>query len=394
MSRDCHVSRLLLDGSRVGIVLMDSRPTTAESKHSYQSAATWNGASTQRSTSTPNPFPETSSATSPCPLSSGLVPIFVYKHQADLQQYNKLIAPGRGGGGLQTCQLPTVNPVPNIQAAPRARSSSKVSNKDHHNAKQTPATQSCHGSRGPNTSEKTDRAGMTKGKEKETPTKMPSKHADLTHPLPSRPAQPQRATQQPGNAPAQSSSVPSTPHQHPRNFSAGSREPSPTAAQNHSPRSAYSETSGNVPSLRPLPPRLSGCIHETAFVAGRRRMPYSIGSDKLDRVDLDKVKSKLTEEEERKLTTDMREMYNRLIPTSEVEEKRQKLVQKLERMFNEQWPGNNIRVHLFGSSGNFLCSDDSDGSSSLFCGGLGTWLTDSQWTYASRRHGKKWRASA
>jgi DNA polymerase sigma len=90
-------------------------------------------------------------------------------------------------------------------------------------------------------------------------------------------------------------------------------------------------------------------------------MNYNIGTDKLEKVDADKIKSKLSEDDERKLTTDMRELYDRLIPTQEREKNRHKLVQKLEKMFNAEWPGHNIRVHLFGSSGNLLCSDDSDG---------------------------------
>lgn len=94
----------------------------------------------------------------------------------------------------------------------------------------------------------------------------------------------------------------------------------------------------------------------------RRRMPYSLGTDKLEEVPKDRIKSKLSKDEERKLTTDMRELYDRLIPTQEVEKKRHKLVQKLEKLFNNEWPGHDIRVHLFGSSGNLLCSDDSDGT--------------------------------
>ena len=94
-------------------------------------------------------------------------------------------------------------------------------------------------------------------------------------------------------------------------------------------------------------------------------MNYNIGSDKLDRVDLATIKSKLSEDEDRKLTTDMRELYNRLLPTRDIEKNRQKLVSKLEKLFNDEWPGHDIRVHLFGSSGNLLCSDDSDGWCSL-----------------------------
>jgi DNA polymerase sigma len=93
-------------------------------------------------------------------------------------------------------------------------------------------------------------------------------------------------------------------------------------------------------------------------------MPYSIGTDRLEKVEADKIKSRLSEDDERKLDTDMRELYDRLLPTPEIEVNRKKLVQKLERLFNDEWPGHDIRVHLFGSSGNLLCSDDSDGG---FC---------------------------
>jgi hypothetical protein len=92
-------------------------------------------------------------------------------------------------------------------------------------------------------------------------------------------------------------------------------------------------------------------------------MNYTLGSDKLERMALDKIKSKLSEDEERKLTTDMRELYDRLLPTADIECNRQKLVLKLEKLFNDEWPGHDIRVNLFGSSGNLLCSDDSDGRS-------------------------------
>lgn len=184
---------------------------------------------------------------------------------------------------------------------------------------------------------------------------------DLTHPLPSRPAV--ASSTSPTNLAAaggHSSSVPSTPHQHPRKFTYESREPSPNAIQGHSPRSAYSETNGNVPSLRPLPPRQGGCRFETAVQKIRRRIPYSIGDEKLERSDLSKIQSKLSENDERQLTTDMRTFYDRLKPTDAVEEKRHKLVQKLEKLLNDAWPGCSIRVNLFGSSGNLLCTDDSD----------------------------------
>jgi DNA polymerase sigma len=92
----------------------------------------------------------------------------------------------------------------------------------------------------------------------------------------------------------------------------------------------------------------------------RRRMPYSIGGDLLpeDKVGL---KEKLSREEEEKLTADMQELYTQLLPSSESDDRRRQLVEKLEKLFNEQWPGNNIKVHVFGSSGNKLCSSNSDG---------------------------------
>jgi DNA polymerase sigma len=105
---------------------------------------------------------------------------------------------------------------------------------------------------------------------------------------------------------------------------------------------------------------------------GRRRMNYSIGDEKLERIDLDKVKSKLSEDDERKLSTDMRELYDRLLPTEAIGKNRHKLVQKLEKLFNDEWPGHDIRVHLFGSSGNLLCSDDSDGPYPALSTGIAT----------------------
>jgi DNA polymerase sigma len=90
-------------------------------------------------------------------------------------------------------------------------------------------------------------------------------------------------------------------------------------------------------------------------------MPYSIGSERLEKLDAADVKSKLSEDEERKLSTDMRELYDRLLPTADVENKKEKLVRKLEKLFNNEWPGHDIQVHMFGSTGNLLCTDTSDG---------------------------------
>ncbi|KAK3694237.1 hypothetical protein B0T22DRAFT_370084 [Podospora appendiculata] len=343
---------------------MDGQPTAAESKHHYQPNP-WPRAPSTSSAPRANPtsIPEASPGFFPTHLD--FVPI-LYPHQSSvfheqLLHYNKLLSAGRGGGGgIQTPALPPAasSGTPHAQSTTRSRSSSKVSNKENLHAK--PTAQSCHGSRAVKITDIAERALMKPGKE--PPSKMSGKkHSEpsTSHGLPARPL-PHSGQAAPPLHAAQSSSVPSTPHQHARKFSFESREQSPGATQNHSPRSAYSETNGNVPSLRPLPPRLGGCRFETAVPHSRRRMPYSLGTDPLEAVDPNKIKSKLSEDDERQLTTDMRELYDRLLPTKEVEINRRKLVNKLERLLNEEWPGHNIQVHLFGSSGNLLCSDDSD----------------------------------
>ena len=65
--------------------------------------------------------------------------------------------------------------------------------------------------------------------------------------------------------------------------------------------------------------------------------------------------------EDGKLSGDMRELYDRLLPSAESEDRRARFTQKLEMILNEQWPGNSIKAHVFGSSGNLLCTSDSDG---------------------------------
>ena len=344
---------------------MDAQTTTAEPQHPYPSSP-WTSASTI-SSSTPNPTTPSATSTHSASAVEGsffpdpsatqfhshldLLPFLLPQqsniYHAQLLHYNKLISPSRGGG-LQTPPLPPVISAPHIQAAPRSRSSSKVSLRD---ASGKGSTAGGHGSRSHQNLDKSRSVATSK----EVPSKMSSKQAaDSSRHLPRRSAP---------SAQSHSSSVPSTPHQHARQFSLEDREPSPTGTNNHSPRSAYSETHSTLSSLQPLPPRISSCKYETAQINSRRRIPYSVGNDRLEKLDLRTVKSKLTEDEERKLATDMRDVYDRLLPTAAVEENRKKLVSKLEKTFNDEWPGHDIRVNLFGSSGNLLCSDDSDGTS-------------------------------
>lgn len=93
----------------------------------------------------------------------------------------------------------------------------------------------------------------------------------------------------------------------------------------------------------------------------RRRMAYKIGSERLPKLTAAEVKSSLSADEEKRLTRDMRQVFDDLLPTAESEARRMKLVAKLEKLFNTEWPGHDIQVHMFGSSGNLLCTDTSDG---------------------------------
>jgi DNA polymerase sigma len=97
---------------------------------------------------------------------------------------------------------------------------------------------------------------------------------------------------------------------------------------------------------------------------GRRRIPYALGGDMLPRPNQNSLQRNLTEEEASKLSGDMRELYDRLLPTPESEDRRTRFVTKLDEILNKAWPGNYIKVHVFGSSGNLLCTSDSDGLSS------------------------------
>ncbi|KAH6604414.1 pap 25a associated domain-containingfamily [Trichoderma cornu-damae] len=340
---------------------MDTRTQASEAQHSY-SPGPWASTTPTTPNGLPAHTPDGSQDAASAAAASGLqfapridfLP-FLFPQQsiyhAQLLHYNKLISPARGGG-LQSAPLPPVVSAPHVQAAPRSRSSSKASLRDSASTAKGNTTGG-HGSRAHQGPDKS----RTVTTSKEVPPKMPAKlAADLAKNFPHRAI----ARSSSPHGLSHSSSVPSTPHQHARQFSFESREPSPNAGNNHSPRSAYSETNSTLPSLRPLPPRLGGCKYETAQVNSRRRIPYSVGNERLEQLDLQNVKGMLSEMEEKKLAADMSEIYNKLLPTDKVEENRRKLVNKLEAIFNEEWPGHEIKVHLFGSSGNLLCSDDSD----------------------------------
>ncbi|KAL9130296.1 MAG: hypothetical protein Q9217_001471 [Psora testacea] len=159
-------------------------------------------------------------------------------------------------------------------------------------------------------------------------------------------------------------SVPSSPFQHSRRLSFRARSPSPDKyVRNGSPKSTHSQMD-NSSRARAKAPSFTGCRYETGMAFSRRRMPYSIGGDQLER-SRTMPKKFLNPKEEGKLSGDMRELYDRILPSKESDLRRADFVQKLERILNERWPGHEIKVHMFGSSGNMLCTNDSDGSGAL-----------------------------
>jgi DNA polymerase sigma len=89
-------------------------------------------------------------------------------------------------------------------------------------------------------------------------------------------------------------------------------------------------------------------------------MQYDIGDEPLGPAPAD-LKKALDPDEEDKLTGDMRELYDRLLPSDESENRRRQFVEKLERILHKEWPGTEFKVHIFGSSGNMLCTNESDG---------------------------------
>jgi len=91
----------------------------------------------------------------------------------------------------------------------------------------------------------------------------------------------------------------------------------------------------------------------------RRRVPYTLGPEKLES-DPEGAAKNLNPKEAFRITTDMRALYAKLLPTDESETRRGKLIAKLEKLLRERWPGQQINVSVFGSTGNRLGTRDSD----------------------------------
>lgn len=119
-----------------------------------------------------------------------------------------------------------------------------------------------------------------------------------------------------------------------------------------------SEANGTMAAL---PRGRPTCKYETGASYSRRRIQYDVGDAPLD-APKEEPKKALDPHEEKKLSGDMRELYDRLLPSQESESRRIIFIEKLEGILRNQWPTTEFRVKMFGSSGNNLCTNDSDGT--------------------------------
>ena len=173
------------------------------------------------------------------------------------------------------------------------------------------------------------------------------------------------------NGSQQSVSMPSTPRQRPRG--SGSRSPSPRGmSESHTP---VTPGSGPVRTFAPAP--VSGPV-EMMFInghpackydlnsqfLGKRRMQYNLGDAPLDT--MPGIKDNLTILQESKLSAELTELYNQLLPTPDNERRRARFIAKIEGILRKEWPGTEFKAHVFGSSGNLLYTSDSDGISLAF----------------------------
>lgn len=155
-----------------------------------------------------------------------------------------------------------------------------------------------------------------------------------------------------------SNSAPSTPQQHPRDAMRSMRTPSPGAqSRQRSPRSASSESHKAHTNMHAVSAR---CRFQSTQTS-RRRMPYNIGAEPLE---AGKPTWNMTRDRRQQITTQCEALYQKLLPSADSQRRRDELVVKLQRILREEMPDNNIKVDVFGSSGNLLCTSDSDGTSS------------------------------
>lgn len=157
-----------------------------------------------------------------------------------------------------------------------------------------------------------------------------------------------------------SSSVPSTPHQIPQDLRFRTRSPSPDhtlpvpAIQSSLPDAVAGPTSHPKTNV-------VVCKFESGAEFRKRRIPYKDGGNEILPDPESEPKTALSADEEKKLTSDMTELYQRLLPSEESEDRRARLVDKVKDILAKAWPDDDIQINVFGSSGNLLSTTDSDG---------------------------------
>lgn len=166
----------------------------------------------------------------------------------------------------------------------------------------------------------------------------------------------------PSSAPQQSSSVPSTPPQHARDSPFTGRPPSPSNRRaSTSPSSAKSEST-RMSNLR-RGTLGNECRYMTTQTS-RRRIAYSIGSDLLD-PPRDPPQHHQNPEQHRRLSKNIDHLFESLLPSEPSQDTRNRILDKLRKIISNGLSDKGFDVHIFGSSGNMLFTDMSDGMVSL-----------------------------
>lgn len=157
----------------------------------------------------------------------------------------------------------------------------------------------------------------------------------------------------------QSSSVPSTPQQRPRREPIEARTPSPVNRRaSHSPKTVASDSTTSREQHR-IVPVVTECRFKTTQPS-RRRVPYSIGDQVLERPH-ESPKHRLSQDEHERLGNNIDRVYDTLLPSQPGQGRREQVLEKLRRIISDGFPGRDFGVHVFGSSGNLLFTDQSDG---------------------------------
>ncbi|EMR08181.1 hypothetical protein PNEG_03353 [Pneumocystis murina B123] len=125
------------------------------------------------------------------------------------------------------------------------------------------------------------------------------------------------------------------------------------------PCSSVSESLTTIPSKMPLI-TYPQCPYETALVNSRRRIPYSSCIERPIDIFEWKTRSSLSTKNEDLISSDILQLYETLLPSSENNSRWTKFLKKLTTILQKEWPDKKITVQAFGSTVNQLCTSESD----------------------------------